>query len=131
MSITLNQYNSSEFENPKHFIQVSDMSEYLRYINVLSKQFRVREDSLDTKEFQFHKNLMKIWIPSTCKTIIAPTAKESPFYGVSRFLQIFTDIKSPDEIPTGWDPYWNYFNDEEELYVNYNSSLSRYQSYIV
>jgi len=110
----------------KKLIQISDMSEYLTFINCNTKKFKVREDEISKNEFCGHKNLRKVWIPSTCTTIEAPTAKESPFYGCSPYLTIYTDVKQ-DSIPAGWGEYWNYYSTGETLAVFFSSSLSQYE----
>jgi len=126
--MNINPYNANDVVyNDKKLIQVSDMSEYLTYINSDTKEFKVRSKIITKNSFQRLANLRKIYIPSTCTTIEAKTAQESPFYGCSPYLTIFTDVLET-EIPSFWGPYWNYYSDSETLAVFFGSSITFYKN---
>lgn len=126
--MNINPYNANDVVyNDKKLIQVSDMSEFLTFLNSETREFKVRGKIISKKSFQRAANLRKIYIPSTCLTIEAKTPQDAPFYGCSPYLVIFTDLQD-NEIPSTWGPYWNYYSDSETLLVYYGSSMSRYKN---
>lgn len=81
--------------------------------------------------FKYSTSLRKVWIPKTASKIEAPTPEESPFYGLSPLIQIFTDVIDSTQIPSSWGAYWNYYSESGQLNVNYNSDKAIYKAYVV
>ena len=79
--------------------------------------------------FQNCPNLQKVWIPKELAKIQAETLLNAPFYGCKENLQIFTDVASADEIPEGWEEFWNYYAEGKTLNVRYGANISQYDAY--
>jgi len=107
------------------------MSTFERVIKDDTKEWVVIETSIPESAFKNKTQLKKIWIPSTCTTIKTTTYLTAPFYGCSSDLQIFTDVASENNIPIGWDNFWNYYSSTGKLTVNYNSSMTDFSNYSV
>lgn len=60
--------------------------------------------SINTYCFYGCTGLTKVWIRSTCTTISATSAANSPFVGCSTSLQIYAE---PSTAPSGWGSYFN------------------------
>ena len=103
--MNINPYNANDVAyNDKKLIHISDTSEFLTYTNIYTRKKKVRDEILHSNSYKNSKNLRKIYIPSTCTTIEANTPQESPFYGCSPYLTIYTNVNE-NEIPETWGPY--------------------------
>ncbi len=102
---------------------------FLRGITADTTEWVVIESKIGKSCFKNVKQIKKIWIPSTCEIIEAPSYLESPFYNCSEDCQIFTDVTDEDSTPVGWGNFWNYFSETEKLTVNYNSTIQDFNEY--
>ena len=71
--------------------------------------------------------LTNIYIPSKVTTISASSYSNSPFYACRSTLQIYTDVVSESEKPSGWGTYWNNYNSGVKLTTHYGASIEQYQ----
>lgn len=82
--------------------------------------------SIDTLAFGGCTSMTKLWIPSSCITIVDEGSKNgSPFYGCSSTLHIYCEAASK---PVGWDTYWNYYDDTHALTTTWNTTLEAYRA---
>lgn len=80
---------------------------------------------LDYGAFFSTQSLKKIWVPKTCTTIAGSTSTDSPFFGCSSDLVMYTDATAA---LSGWGKYFNYISsDGATITVKYNST---YQDYL-
>ena len=102
-------YNCSsltEFEMPDTLESISESSYYDVFYNCSS--------------------LAKVWIPSTVTTIEASSSRKSLFYNASTSLEIFTDVASEDDVPSGWGTYWCY-SGSTQCTVHYGATKEEYE----
>ena len=143
MEIIIYPYNNGTDTSYNGLDEIEDLDEFLKTINANTTKFTVRGSRIEANAFSYvGSNLKKIWIPSTCTTIEAPSYDKSPFYPIafpgtpiaeidllSPDLQIFTDVVSSAVKPSGWGPYWNYYSETQQLTVHWNSNKAIYKAF--
>ncbi|MBQ7466495.1 MAG: leucine-rich repeat domain-containing protein, partial [Clostridia bacterium] len=84
--------------------------------------------TIGDRAFDSCKSLEKIYIPSTVITILnaAGTADKGILGKTSTTAQIYTDVASQANIPAGWDQYFNYYDANTQLAVNYNVTKQQF-----
>ena len=86
--------------------------------------------TIGDRAFNDCTSLEKIYIPSTVITIVnaAGTSAKGIFADSSTSAQIYTDVASQANIPAGWDQYFNYYDANTQLTVNYGYSKSQFEA---
>ncbi|MBQ9149876.1 hypothetical protein IJX73_02985 [bacterium] len=123
----------NELNRGMKFSSGSGMDEEIIYLKLLCAQtVKIRYEKwehIQKKSCQKCPNLQKIWIPKELTTIHADTLENAPYYGCNENLQIFTNVASADEIPEGWEEFWNYYAEGKTLNVRYGANISQYDAY--
>ncbi|MBQ9790518.1 MAG: leucine-rich repeat domain-containing protein, partial [Clostridia bacterium] len=77
--------------------------------------------------FEYCTGLTHIFVPSTVTTISASGYYNSPFYGCSSSLVIYTDVANASSKPSRWGTYWYYYGSNKTLTVKYGYSRENYE----
>ena len=71
--------------------------------------------------------ISNVWIPQSCKTIIADIVAIAPFCGCTNLSAIYTDALSKLD---GWGPYFNYIDDVTQVPVYYGVSKEKFETFL-
>lgn len=80
--------------------------------------------SIASKAFYDCDALTHMWVPSGA-TVAGASTGDSPFYGCSSSLKLYTNAASRR---TSWGQYWNYYNTSSACSTNYSKTYANYFS---